>query len=88
MGGEGSMSAMNQSLANNRALLKKKRLKDNPYLKADTVKRKGKANYEELKSWRLNRSKNRARARWRVVGLTLITIAIAAALFWANLMAT
>jgi len=85
MGGEGMMSAMNQSLANNRALLKKKRLKDNPYMQAGSVTRKGKANYQELKAWRLKRSKQRLRSRWRVVTIVLITISISALLLWLNM---
>ncbi len=67
MGGEGAMSGANISLSNNRALLKKRRLKDHPYLKADTVKRMGKADYQELKAWRLNRSRIRWRRRWTVI---------------------
>ena len=86
MGGAGSIQAMNSSLASNRALLNKKRLKDNAYLNADIVKRKGKADYQELKAWRLRRSRQRARSRWYVVVIAILAVTVLAVLSWQSIL--
>ena len=84
MSGVFSAKAMIQSIANNRALLKKGRLKNHPYLNADTGKRKGVADYQELKLWRLECHEQRTSARRWVAISAFAFIAIFAAIMWMN----
>ena len=49
-------------------------------MKADSVSRLGRADYEELKAWRLQRSKARQRRRWLLVLIYLMVIICGGAL--------
>ena len=79
MSGVFTTKAMIQSIANNRAMLKKRRLKDNPYFKVHHATKHGNANYEELKAWRLLQARKRIRWRWTVALILMVILLSTAA---------
>lgn len=72
MSGVFTTKSMIQSIANNRAMLKKRRLKHNPYLQVNGV-RQGNVDYQELKAWRLSQAKQRVLTRWTVFIILMVT---------------
>lgn len=74
MGASGVISAMKKSYADNRALLRHKGtfecMKDY-YVANPTVHKNRGTNYDALKQWRIQRTRQRSQARWMALTVAL-----------------